>query len=108
MMGADGINYYRMLFEFFSKFITDQGMGTLNALIDCLTNIVKKTCTFCKVDIQPEFSSHDAGKVGNFNTMLKQILPVTGAVSHFSNMPDKVFVHRSEERRVGKECRSRW
>src|ERR1035437_4245 len=71
MVGADGVDYNRMLLEFFGKFITDQGMGTFDAFIDCFTYIVKKTGTFCKIGIQSKFGSHNAGKVCNFNTMLE-------------------------------------
>src|SRR5437867_6642515 len=50
----------------------------------------------------------------HFSKPLKALLNASGAWSSYVNFgqPEKVWVvlpqHRSEERRVGKECRSRW
>src|SRR5690606_41013823 len=44
----------------------------------------------------------------SFSTILPTGTTLSGELSYRPNMPIQISAVRSEERRVGKECRSRW
>ena len=112
-------------------------MRPLYFVVDGFAYVMKQSGFFAKHYIKPEFSGYGAGKPCDFQGMLKLVLSVGRSVFKLSQkfqylyvktgnagvnrglFPDffNFFVHfflhfcdvlRSEERRVGKECRSRW
>ena len=57
-----------------------------------------------------EYLSAATGKISDYNLHFCENQAVDSVFGHYSTIAKKrnIPFHRSEERRVGKECRSRW
>src|ERR1035438_6802516 len=85
------------------------GAGTINTM-DFITRIYRA------VGRAPKYRAAGAGLLkflGLFNPTMREVVEMlylqeTPVILDDSKLLAKLPVHRSEERRVGKECRSRW
>src|SRR2546426_12066034 len=81
-----------MLSKFLGEVVTYQGMGPFDALIDGLADIMQQTGPLRKVYVDPEFRGHETSEVGDLNAVRKEILTVTRAVFHPSDMLQKFLM----------------
>ena len=51
-------------------------------MVDCLAQIVQKTCPLGDTDIDTDFLSQKTGQLRNLYGMLQGILPVRGTILH--------------------------
>ena len=78
-----------------------------------MTSFIDTHCHLDKLDSTPEEAVKQAKQEG-VETMVtisvdeESLNFVSNAVMQFQDVYGTLGLHRSEERRVGKECRSRW
>src|SRR2546422_6362574 len=77
------------------------GLVALLPLPGCTHDLLQVT----DPDIIPDVNT-PSGALALKNGVIFRLEQVTAGLG--GNGPDNLFIYRSEERRVGKECRSRW
>ncbi len=80
MVPFDGVQYFRTLVESFAEIGTHLGVATLQVVIDGLPNVMKQSAASCQSSIQPQLVGDHLAKVGDFEAVAKNVLPVTRAI----------------------------
>ena len=89
-----------------------RGMAVLhNSEVNVVLEVTHRTPGNLRAFVQVSLRSLRTGKTSDirFSSAEKlEVIPMTTTKMEFSYKDGEDFVFRSEERRVGKECRSRW
>jgi hypothetical protein len=87
MVGTNGMHDTGGFTKFFGQLGSDHRMGTLDFMVNGLTDIVKQPHAPGQFFLQPQFRGHNTTQHPHFHRMLKNILGVTGSVFQ----PPQVF-----------------
>ena len=77
----------------FSQLHAQEGVRQLAFLVADFSNVVEQACALRGFGVEAQFRSHGGAEVRDFTAVLKQVLPVRGAVLHAAHHPDELALH---------------
>lgn len=80
-MGLDSVNDNGLLAIATGELGADNGMRTLDVMVDSLAKIVQQAGALGSHNVQAKLGSHHAAQVGNLEGMLEHVLTKRGAVA---------------------------
>src|SRR5258708_4224859 len=90
MVSTDGVHDDLVLAEALCEVEPEEGMRSFNALVDGLADVVEECAALRERDIETEFTGHEAGEVGDLQTVRQEVLAVAGAVLHLADVLDEL------------------
>jgi len=97
-MRLNGVNDGFAFFVFTRNIDSDLNMRTFDFMVERLADIMQQAGAAGKSRVDAELAGHDAGKIGNLQRMVENVLTVAGAVTQPSEQLDKLRMNAVDAR----------
>lgn len=101
VMGLDSMDDNGLLAVTTGKIGADDGMGTLDIMVDGLSEVMKQTGTLGGHDVDTKLGGHDSAQLGNLERMLQDVLPEGGTIAQSAQGSDDLRMQVMDPRIEG-------